>query len=520
MNSEPASALHLDLQPGERWWGGAVADGQAMPFGDRSHRRDLATNAGLARRPGRRREPVRTAAGVQPGSLRLVGRPVRPSPSTRGGLDIVGTGVVVGGGADSLAGAFRAASAAALPGPGATPAEAMFTGPQYNTWIEMPYRPDPGRRAAYVRGLLDAGFPPGRGHDRRPVVAGLRHLAVRAGPRSRTRRRWWPSCTSWGCPVMLWLVPFVSPDSDTFRAWPTAGCWSAGPDGEPVGPRWWNGYSAMLDVTDPARRGLAARRAGRTGARRSASTGSSSTPVTCATTGSTTSPRRSTRRDRPVRGVGPVRPATTRSTSSGPAGRWAASRSPSGCTTSRRRWGADGLASLIPESIAQGLIGLPFNCPDMVGGGDLAAFARARVVDQELFVRYAQCAALFPMMQFSHVTEPGAGRRAPGRGPGGGRAASVAVARAPRPGPARGRHRRAGAAAARLPLRRVRRGPGPVPARRDILVAPVLERGATSRAVRLPPGRWITPDGVTVTGPSEIEVPVTLASLPWWRRVG
>ena len=63
-------------------------------------------------------------------------------------------------------------------------------------------------------------------------------------------------------------------------------------------------------------------------------------------------------------------------------------------------WGADGLASLIPEAIAQGLIGHPFICPDMIGGGELDVFTTVGV-DPELFVRYAQCAALFPMMQFS-----------------------------------------------------------------------------------------------------------------------
>ena len=42
-------------------------------------------------------------------------------------------------------------------------------------------------------------------------------------------------------------------------------------------------------------------------------------------------------------------------------------------------WGAGGLASLIPEGIAQGLIGHAFNCPDMIGGGDLAIFAEGAV---------------------------------------------------------------------------------------------------------------------------------------------
>ena len=54
-------------------------------------------------------------------------------------------------------------------------------------------------------------------------------------------------------------------------------------------------------------------------------------------------------------------------------------------------WGAGGLASLIPDSIAQGLIGHPFVCPDMIGGGELTVFEqvgrRRRIVRQICTVR-------------------------------------------------------------------------------------------------------------------------------------
>ena len=69
------------------------------------------------------------------------------------------------------------------------------------------------------------------------------------------------------------------------------------------------------------------------------------------------------------------------------------------CTHSWRE--TDGLASLIPNSVAQGLIGHPFICPDMVGGGEWTAFTDGKKIDGELFVRWAQCSALFPMMQYS-----------------------------------------------------------------------------------------------------------------------
>ena len=51
-----------------------------------------------------------------------------------------------------------------------------------------------------------------------------------------------------------------------------------------------------------------------------------------------------------------------------------------------------------------------------------------------------------------------------------------------------------------------------------ILVAPVLHPGATTRRVRLPPGSWTAPDGTRYDGPAELTVPVTLTTIPWYRR--
>lgn len=39
--------IELGLLPGECWWGGAVADGQLMPYGRAEHRRDRARSAGV-----------------------------------------------------------------------------------------------------------------------------------------------------------------------------------------------------------------------------------------------------------------------------------------------------------------------------------------------------------------------------------------------------------------------------------------------------------------------------------------
>jgi alpha-glucosidase (family GH31 glycosyl hydrolase) len=53
----------------------------------------------------------------------------------------------------------------------------------------------------------------------------------------------------------------------------------------------------------------------------------------------------------------------------------------------------------------------------------------------------------------------------------------------------------------------------------DLLVAPVLEKGAASRRVVLPPGSWRADDGALFEGPAEVEVAAPLARLPHFERV-
>ncbi len=59
------------------------------------------------------------------------------------------------------------------------------------------------------------------------------------------------------------------------------------------------------------------------------------------------------------------------------------------------------LQELIPNTIAQQLMGYTFTCPDMIGGGNFASFLPGSKINQKLIVRSAQVHALMPMMQFS-----------------------------------------------------------------------------------------------------------------------
>jgi alpha-glucosidase len=58
------------------------------------------------------------------------------------------------------------------------------------------------------------------------------------------------------------------------------------------------------------------------------------------------------------------------------------------------------LQQLIPHILVNGLMGHAFTCPDMIGGGDINNFNMGNI-DEELIVRSTQVHALMPMMQFS-----------------------------------------------------------------------------------------------------------------------
>jgi alpha-glucosidase (family GH31 glycosyl hydrolase) len=52
----------------------------------------------------------------------------------------------------------------------------------------------------------------------------------------------------------------------------------------------------------------------------------------------------------------------------------------------------------------------------------------------------------------------------------------------------------------------------------DLLVAPVVEKGAKMRKVVLPPGNWTADDGEVYAGPATIEIPAPLSRLPHFVR--
>lgn len=507
--------MKIELRREEYWWGGAVADGQAMPFGDRPLKRNLATSAGLID------DDEAGANQSAPLLISNAGRWVWSNDAFSfafdglGGLEINGHDLQIGEADASLAAAFRGASQRHFPPAGKSPDPLMFSGPQYNTWIEMPYEPTQRRVLAYAQGVLDAGFPPG-------VIMIDDRWSRGYGDWTFDPTRFPDPASmcddlhSLGFATMVWLVPFVDQDTSSFTVLDENHWLVTGPDGNPVIRHWWNGDSAILDLTSPAglewlRKALAElQQLGIDGFKFDAGDLRDYRPD-----------------DVTVGGRGGLEQCEAWARLAGEfafnelRACWKSAGQPLAQRLHDKppTWGRGGLGSLIPEGIAQGLIGHPYNCPDMIGGGDLAFFSDGVPIDQELFVRSTQVASLFPMMQFSlapwclldaaHLS-----------------AVQGAVALRQRLVPDILRLVEHAARTGEPILRpmayhftgyelvqdQFMLGP-------DLLVAPVLERAATTRTALLPAGRWQASDGTISRGPKEVELDIDLHSIPWWRRL-
>ncbi|MFA6286739.1 MAG: glycoside hydrolase family 31 protein [Opitutaceae bacterium] len=510
-------SLDIPLLENEVWWGGLVNDGVRMPYGrpgagrfERSLIPHLGNNQGtplLVSSRGRyvwNDDPFEFEVS-EDRRLRLTSHGADfHLVDTHGGLRA----------------AFRAAAGAHFPADGRSPDPLLFSKPQYNTWMELQYDHTQAGIIAYAEAVIANGFPPGviMVDDTWQEDYGVwRFHPGRFSDAKAMMRR----LHDLGFSVMLWVCPFVSADSLLFRRLRERGLFVRDGSGEPVIRKWWNGHSAVLDGSNPdafawmrEELHLLKRDHGVDGFKFDAG------DIEYYETADRT--------------FAPITPH-------GQAEAWARLglefalneyRSCWKCaglplvqrlSDKSHAWNDRGLGSLVPNALAQGLMGYAFICPDMIGGGLQPEFADpAASIDQELFVRYAQCAALFPMMQFSF---------APWRAltPENMELCRQAVALHDRMAPEIERWARHAAETGEPILRHLAYeypdagfesvgdqfmlGP-------TILVAPVLEKGAVMRIVKFPPGAWEGADGNVVNGPCEQAVPAPLGVLPWYRRLG
>ncbi|MDR0765502.1 MAG: glycoside hydrolase family 31 protein [Odoribacteraceae bacterium] len=499
------------IEPGEHWWGGAVGLGARMPY-ERLDEYDLATrNNNNQTAPLLLSSKGRYAWSDAPFSFRVdtgiieIRSRHEQVPVTRAGK--------------TLRDAYRAAAAAHFPPSGTLPDTLFFTMPQYNTWIELMYDQNQRDILAYARDIIARGFPPGvlMIDDNWQKYYGNFDFKPERFPDPRAMV---DTLHALGFKVMLWVCPFVSPDSPEYRQLARRGLLLRNERGNaPAVISWWNGHSACLDMTNPdagayltgeLERARVAH--GVDGFKFDAGDNSFYTRV---------------------RGhAGDALPVdhTLAWASVGlafPFNEYRACWKMGGAPLVQRlgdknySW-RSGVQLLVPEMTAAGLLGHAYTCPDMIGGGQYTSFVGKDLstLDQALFIRSAQVHALMPMMQFSvspwRVLDSDnveIVRRAALLHRAFGPYILAAARDAARTGEPIVRH-----------MEYAFPGEGFATCRDQFMlgdkymIAPVVTPG-TARSVKLPRGRWRDEQGNTYRGGRVVNLDVPLDRLPYFEKL-
>ena len=528
-----ADACTVKMQSGEKWWGLCNNFGREMPFTEKTEfscdlRLDNYSHQSLSflcSDKGRViwcSEPV--GVKISRGEIRL--------ESDKGEL-IVKEAV-----AHNLGDAFRYASKTWFPPTGENPELLYFSAPQYNTWIELTYNQNEKDILVYAKSMLNNGLPPGifMIDDTWQLDYGEWHFDPR---RFSDPKGMMDKLHAMGYKVLLWMCPFVSMDSPSFRriafgfnpddvkGYPVRGGFLL--SSKEIGIHrvlpaaavpWWNGYSALLDFTHPNAVAWFTEQLERVvkdyGADGFKFDGGgvefySSVRGNFLANDETVSPASQSALygDFAVKYKG-----SEYRNGFGFAGKPVIMR----LHDKAHSWEA--VARLVPDMLAAGFVGCPFICPDMIGGGSWTAFLPGAPFDPELFIRSAQIHALCPMMQISASPWRVLSKEHQ-------RIFKQTVELRQKFAPLFVELAKASAKTGEPMMRNMEYcfpGMGYADIKDqfmmgdNLLVAPVVEKGATSRKVILPPGRWRSADGRTYIGATVIEVSASLAQLPYFEK--
>lgn len=377
--------MNIDRIPGEYWYGGAVYEGLNQPYGqERSNELDLSVNP----------TPNQAAPYFLSSKGRYLWREKGFSVQFHGGHLECPDDVELGSGFGSLKGAYLEGMRRHFPFHPMKLSEKLFRAPVYNTWIELTFHQTQEAVLQYAKNIVDHGLEPGtlmiddgwsecygdwRFHSGRfPDPAGmLRELKTL------------------GFSVMVWVCPFVTPDSMAWRDAKSRGILVKGTDGRPYLSEWWNGWSGVLDFSNEKavewfdRQLALLMECGVDGFKFDA--GDSIYYPGGAIDGNEQSRLWALYGEKFA------------------FNEYRASWKAGGCSLLQRlcdkehSWGEKGIGALIPDTLIQGLTGHPYGCPDMIGGGEYLNFAleNAAGLDQELFLCHSEIACMMPVIQFS-----------------------------------------------------------------------------------------------------------------------
>ncbi len=504
----------IKIETAENWYGATVVDSKMMPFKD-GYSFDLNGNI-----KGNQAAPL---------LLSSTGRYVwSNSPFAfeinKGNIQIsnLHDSLYVEKPGNTLADAYRGASKKFFPSHGKMPDTLLFTKPQYNTWIELVYNQNQDDILKYANDIIGNGFPPGVlmiDDNWFPYYGKFEFRKDRfADPKKMISE-----LHALGFKVMVWVCPFISPDSEVFRdlkqrklllldskndstlTWEKAQ--------EPAVINWWNGYSAVMDFTNPSsvewyssQLDFLMKEYGVDGFKLDA--------------GDPEFYPKSSMSFKPVAqndhtelwGVFGLKYPLNEYRAM-----WKRGGEPLAERLRDKSNNWEDLQKLIPDITTAGLLGYAFACPDMIGGGEFGSFIGKQKLEQMLIVRSAQCSALMPMMQFSV---------APWRVLDSVHFAAVKKAVTTRSVFTPLILRLAQQSAVNgepivkkmeyvFPKQGLERCNDQFMLGDSVMVAPMLNAGNT-RTVIFPKGTWKADDGSTIKGPAKKELNVATDRLPWF----
>lgn len=412
----------------------------------------------------------------------------------------------------TLRGAFLAASQAHFPANGQIPPENFFIKPQYNTWAELIYDQSQASILRYAHGIIDNHMPPGilMIDDGWMDYYGKWQFNAHTFPDPKAML---DELHGLGFEVMVWVCPFVSPDSPEFRYLADTGCFVCNADGSVAIRNWWNGYSAILDLSNPDCRAWLDEVLGKL-----MEMGVDGFKFDAGDV------QYYKDDDKTFGGVS-AHDQCRLWAKLGLKYRYNEYRATYNCAglplverlgDKTHRWSS--VARLIPDALTQGIMGYAYVCPDMIGGGMFTDFLPgAPSLKPELFARYAQVAALMPMMQYSaapwRVLDEEHAELCREAGRIHLKFAEKIIDLA--------RH----ASVTGEPIIRYLEYVFPHQGFEvvtdcfmlgdDVLVAPVIEDGARTRTLRLPNGKWEYVDGTVYTG-GTVQVSAPMNVLPYF----
>lgn len=390
------------LLPGECWWGGSVVNSEKMPFDEHTNFSwDLRTNG--------------VHNQTMPLLLSNCGRYIWCEDpfafSFQNGVITAeaDTEVTLTAAGNTLRDAYHAAMAAHFPFDGRKLPDVFFETAQYNGWMQFMYEPTQEGTLEYARGIIQNGFTPGilmidEGWQKEYGTWEFDHIKF-PDPKAMIEE-----LHAMGFKVMLWVVPYVTASGYNYVLYhsfhpDSKSLFLRNEDGDVSLIAWWNGTSAILDFTKECDRRFMDTQlqtlidtygvdgfkfdGGDVSSYRSARI-VNGTPSSAAT---------AEERNAAWLNLGRKYEFHEYKDSYRQGGLNMIQR----LADKEHSWTTNGINTIVSSSLIQGLMGTPFICPDMIGGGSWSTFRYDlhATADQELFVRMAQCSALLPMMQFS-----------------------------------------------------------------------------------------------------------------------